>query len=177
MIVIINGAFGVGKTTVSRLLRQRLSGSRIYDPEWAGSILIRVPSVVNLSGRGTDDFQDIALWRRSVVRGTKLVRTISQTVIVPMAFSRRDYFDEILSGLRQVDDDVRAFCLKASLDTIRGRLTMRGENFERESGAWALRKAQLCVEAHADLFFGEFIDTEILSAVEVADEVVRRLKC
>ena len=60
MIVIINGSFGVGKTTVARLLRSALSGSVIYDPEWAGSALVRLPAWVRLQGAGTDDFQNIA---------------------------------------------------------------------------------------------------------------------
>ena len=58
MILIINGAFGVGKTTVAALLHRALPGSMIYDPERVGSVLMRLPSWIHLRGRGTDDFQD-----------------------------------------------------------------------------------------------------------------------
>jgi hypothetical protein len=39
MIALINGSFGVGKTTIAKLLRNSLPGSAIDDPEWAGSVL------------------------------------------------------------------------------------------------------------------------------------------
>jgi gluconate kinase len=176
MIVLINGAFGVGKSTVSRLLWQRVRGSRIYDPEWAGSVLMRLPAVLKLRGGGSDDFQDLDLWRWTVVRGTRLARLVArETVIVPMAFSRRDYFDEIVSGMRRFDDDVNVFCLKASLATIRKRLQQRGEKFDHASGDWALRKALECIDAHRDPHFGQAIDTDDVSAVEVANRILRRL--
>lgn len=176
MIILINGSFGVGKTTVARLLRQRIAGSRIYDPEWVGSILMRLPSIIQLRGRGTDDFQDIALWRRSVVRGIGLTRSFTRaTVIVPMAFSDRGYLDEVLDGIRRGGAATMIFCLTASEATIRKRLQQRGENFSRRSGDWAIRKARVCIEAHHDPHFSEPIDTEVMDAEEVANEIIRRL--
>ncbi len=59
MIVMLNGSFGVGKTTVAKLLCQALPGSAIYDPEWVGYILKRLPKGMPLKGSGTDDYQDI----------------------------------------------------------------------------------------------------------------------
>ena len=173
MILLVNGAFGVGKTTVSRLLKARIAGSRLYDPEWAGSVLMRLP-VIKLKGAGTDDFQDIALWRKSVIQGTRLFRlTARETVIVPMAFSRREYLHEILEGMRGFDDCLKIFCLKAEMSTILERLRQRGEKIENDS--WAVRKAQACLEKHRDPYFGEPIDTENSSAEEVAEEILRRL--
>ena len=174
MILLINGSFGVGKTTVARLLRRRIAGSRIYNPEWTGSVLMRLPWFVRLEGAGTDDFQDICFWRKSVVRGTKLFRALArETVIVPMAFSRRDYFDEIVGGMREFDERVEVFCLKAEMETIRQRLEQRGEKPGDDS--WAVRKARECLEAHRDEHFGEPVNTENLSPDEVADEILRRI--
>lgn len=177
MIVILNGAFGVGKTTVGRLLKKQIPGSRLYNPEWAGSVLMRLPPFIKLRGAGTDDFQNIALWRKSVVRGTKIFRVLSGgAVIVPMAFCRTDYFDEIVRGIRGFDDEIRIFCLKASLETILKRLEQRGERLESRNGVWTIRRARECVEAHADSSFGEPMDTEKRNAAEVAEEILRRLK-
>ncbi|MBQ7827680.1 MAG: AAA family ATPase, partial [Clostridia bacterium] len=39
MIIMINGPFGVGKTTVASLLNERLDNSMIYDPEEVGFML------------------------------------------------------------------------------------------------------------------------------------------
>ena len=175
MIVLLNGSFGVGKTTVARLLRGRLAGSALYDPEWAGFVLMRLPSWVKLAGSGTDDFQDIALWRRSAVAGTRLFRYFALgPVIVPMAFCRRAYFDEVVAGLRRLDPELRVFCLKASLATVRQRLVGRGATTAREE-AWLERRIIECARAHRDPRFGEPVETEGRSAGEVTEEIAGRL--
>src|SRR5947199_6633658 len=102
MVVMLNGSFGVGKSTVARLLRSSLPGSLIFDPEWAGLVLMRLPGWIRLKGSGSDDFQNVEMWRRSAVAGARLFRSIARgPVIVPMTFSRRAYFDEITSGIRR----------------------------------------------------------------------------
>jgi deoxyadenosine/deoxycytidine kinase len=176
MILIINGSFGVGKTTVGKLLRKQITGSRLYDPEWAGSILMRLPSSIKLLGSGTDDFQDIDLWRKSVVHGTKIFRAFARnTVIVPMAFSRADYLDEIVSGIRQFDDQIKIYCLKAGITTILKRLEQRGAKIDK-SYNWIVSKAKECIEAHKDDHFGESVNTEGVIDLEVANDILRRLQ-
>jgi hypothetical protein len=176
MILMVNGAFGVGKSTVARLLRQALPGSVVYDPEWAGSVLMRLPAWIGLQGAGTDDFQDIALWRRSAVAGTKLFHRVARgPVIVPMAFSRRDYFDEIVAGMRALDSDLRIYCLRADMSTLLERLEGRGERLERGKDEWVVRKARACVDAHEDAHFGEPVDTERVPADAVARDILMRM--
>ena len=170
----INGSFGVGKTTVGRILRRRLAGSVLYNPEWTGSVLMRLP--IKFHGSGTDDFQDVDLWRKSVVSGIKIFRLFArETVIVPMAFYRKDYLGEIVRGVRRFDKQIRVFCLKASFETILKRLEKRGENIESGEDNWSIRKANECIESHKDGAFGEAIITDEVNAVEVADEILKRL--
>ena len=173
MILLINGSFGIGKTTVGLILRRQIMGSILFNPEWVGSVLMHLP--IKFKGSGTDDFQDLDLWRKSVVRSVKIFRFFArETVIVPMAFSRKDYLDEIISGISKFDNQIRIFCLKAGLDVITKRLEKRGEKIEDENN-WSIRKAKICVEAHKNDYFGESIDTNKLSAVEVANEILKRL--
>jgi hypothetical protein len=61
MIVIINGAFGVGKTTVAERLLSTLPNSMLYDPEEVGYMVRAVTQNVRTGVKDTDDFQDIAL--------------------------------------------------------------------------------------------------------------------
>jgi hypothetical protein len=61
VIVSLNGPFGVGKTTVARLLVERMPGARIVDPERLGWVMRRTLW-------RTVDYQDVALWRRVTVR-------------------------------------------------------------------------------------------------------------
>jgi hypothetical protein len=77
MIVVINGSFGVGKTTIAKLIRRSLPGSAIYDPEWVGFFLRRLPKWIKLEGSGSDDYQDIVFWRRSTVAGVRLFRSLA----------------------------------------------------------------------------------------------------
>lgn len=174
MILLLNGSFGVGKTTVGRILRRRIAGSILYNPEWAGSILKRLP--FNFRGSGTDNFQDIDLWRRSVVEGIKIFRLFArETVIVPMAFCRKDYFDEVVGKIRNFDSQLRIFCLKASFETIIKRLEKRGEIIEPDKDNWSARYAKKCIESHKNEYFGETIDTNEKNAIQVAAEILRKL--
>jgi hypothetical protein len=177
MIVVINGSFGVGKTTVARLLREVFPGSAVYDPEWAGSALMRLPKWVGLKGAGTEDFQDIELWRRLTVAGVGLFgRLASGKLIVPMTFSRHDYLDEVVAGVRRHDPETRVFCLRASLPTVRKRLAGRGTKIEGPGSEWIARRIVECAEAHRDPRFGEPVDTEDRSAREAAEYIAERLR-
>lgn len=176
MIVLINGSFGIGKSTVARLLRRRIPQSLVYNPEWTGSILMRLPRWIKLRGAGTDDFQDIDLWRTSVITGVRLFQTVTPgAVIVPMAFSRRQYFDEVLAGLKSLDPNVRVFCLRADMATILERLAARSRYGRKRAVAWSVRKARACVASHEDEHFGEPVDTVQTNASQVAKAILQRL--
>jgi predicted kinase len=177
MVVFVNGSFGVGKSTVARLLRARLPGSLIYDPEWAGSVLMRLPAWVGLKGAGSDDFQNIELWRRSAVEGVRLFRLLARgPVIVPMTFSSRAYFDEVTEGVSRHDPDLRTFCLRAGLSTVKSRLASRGERVEGPGSEWIARRIVECADAHRDPHFGEPVETEGRTAIEVAGDIIERLR-
>ena len=176
MVVLINGSFGIGKSTIAKLLRNALAGSAIYDPEWVGFVLMRAGTFLRLAGSGTDDFQDMPLWRRSVSGGTRLVeRLASGPVLVPMTFTSRDYFDEVVTDLGSRGTAPRTFCLRASLGTIEKRLEKRKLDPNGREKLWLTRRIRECVEAHHDSYFGEPVDTDNRSAQEVAEDILRRL--
>jgi hypothetical protein len=136
-----------------------------------------LPKWIKLKGSGSDDYQDIVLWRRSAVAGVRLFRLcVLGPVIVPMAFSRRDYFDEVIRGIEHLDSELRVFCLKASLATVKKRLVERGAKIEGPGTEWIARRIIECVEAHIDPHFGEPVDTEDRDASEVAGEIIERLR-
>jgi hypothetical protein len=177
MIVIINGSFGAGKTTVANLVRNAFPGSAVYDPEWAGLILRRLPGWFALKGSGTDDFQDIELWRKLTVAGIRLFSFLAAgKVIVPMTFTCRAYLDEVVAGIRRHDPETRVFCLKAGLPTVKKRLAGRGTKIEGPGSEWMARRIIECTEAHRDSHFGEPVETEDRPACEVAEYIIRKLQ-
>jgi hypothetical protein len=81
VIIWLNGTFGAGKTTTAGLLRERLDGSRIFDPEHVGSMLAG-----NLRDLSFDDFQDLPPWRALVPPVLHEVqRFTGATVIAPQS--------------------------------------------------------------------------------------------
>jgi chloramphenicol 3-O-phosphotransferase len=177
MVIMVNGSFGVGKTTVARLLRQALPGSSIYDPEWFGVGLLRLGKWFRVKRWRIDDFQHIPLWRKSVAAGIQLCRRFAgDPVIVPMTFSSRDYLGEVVTDLNQRGDGPRLFCLIADLETVQQRLAERKLEPASREAVWIDRRIRECVSAHRDSYFGESIDTKNRTAREVAEDILQRLK-
>jgi dephospho-CoA kinase len=163
MVVLLNGSFGIGKTTVARIVAKRLPGTAVFDPEPIGIVLQHV--------RPVDDFQDIRLWRRLVVLGVRGVRKLRRNVIVPMAFSNLSYLEEIRSGIARFEPDVLHVCLIAPVDVVHERLAHRGH----DADDWAYRRASECCIAHRDAAFAEHLPTAGLTAEEVAERLLARI--
>ena len=61
----INGAFGVGKTTVANKLLEELDNFMLFDPEEVGFMLQQViPDDIKKLNEQTDNFQDLEMWRQ-----------------------------------------------------------------------------------------------------------------
>ena len=165
MYVLLNGAFGIGKTSVAMELRKLLPGVTIFDPEWVGLVLMRVP------GYAKSDFQHLASWRRLSVLGARAFGAVSQTVIVPMAFSELSYLDEVRSGLGRFGRPVLHFCLTAPLEVVQQRLAARGEPADDPTWGWVHRRAKECCKAHAGTSFATHIPADEARAEELATEI------
>jgi predicted kinase len=152
--VLINGAFGIGKSTAARELRSLVPQSVIFDPEWVGLILQRIP------GRRIPDFQDLASWRRLTVVGARCAEAVRTPVIIPMSFSNLAYLDEVRAGLAKSGRPVLHFCLTAPIEVVRERLTARGEPQGDPAWSWVHRRAAECCEAHRASGFATHVPTE-----------------
>ncbi len=159
MILLLNGAFGIGKTTVARLLVKCMKGAVLYDPERIGFVLQRI--------RRVDDFQDLRLWRRLTIVGLRIARLFCRNVVVPMAFSNVDYLQEIRDGASRFDSRVLHFCLVAPLDVVYARLRERGAE------EWAFRRAAECCAVHGEAAFATPIDAATRPPSAIAGEIAR----
>jgi tRNA uridine 5-carbamoylmethylation protein Kti12 len=165
MILLLNGAFGIGKTTVARELLRRLNGSATFDPEWAGSAL-------RLFSPRVDDYQDLPVWRRLTIVGVRAMRALHPMVIVPMAFTNLNYLEEIRRGVSRADPEVRHFCLVAPLHVVMDRLARRAKS---PPSAWQLRRAEDCCAVHGEPPFAEQVSAAGREPGEIAADIVDRL--
>ena len=168
MIILLNGAFGIGKTTVARALTARLPRAALFDPEFIGIALQRGACLL---GREVDDFQDLASWRRLTVAGIRAARAVRTNVVVPMAFSNTAYLQEIRRGLGRFEPLLFHVCLVAPIEVVHERLRNRGEDLE--ASAWQCRRASECCAAHASDEFATHIDAAHGSPDEIAEKILR----
>jgi len=173
MIVMINGAFGVGKTTISNELLKVIENSMLYDPEEVGYMLRSVlPEEIKRLEAETGDFQDLQLWKELTVKVARLIISkYKVNLIVPMTIRKPEYFTYIFNGFNSIDINTYHFCLTASKETIYDRLRGRGE----EEGNWCFKQTDMCLKAYNDYNFEEYIETENVSVNAVVDTVREKL--
>ena len=119
MIVWINGTHGVGKTTTSTLVQQRLPASRVFDAEKVGETLMSVTPGLP----PTDNFQDWPPWRPLVVEtARRILDYTGGSLVMPMTVLVEEYWREISTGLAQHGIPVRHFVLHAEQYALRSRI-------------------------------------------------------
>ncbi|MEE1744062.1 AAA family ATPase [Streptomyces sp. NPDC048161] len=181
MIIWVNGPFGGGKTTASRLLHQQLPTSLITDPEEVGFLLRK--SIGDHPSQ-QKDFQDYPAWR-TLVAGlcAELDRqTQGGPVIAPMTLLRREYAEEIFDSLAKAGVEVHHLLLHADSDTIRARIESSMEvpgDVERSEKVRAFRRRKLAdyEQAYAS-WLGEradVIDTTELTPDQVVAQALTLL--
>ena len=171
MILLLNGAFGIGKTSVARALTHRIPDSRLYDPEIIGIGLQRLARV---GGRGVDDFQDMGAWRKLTITALRVARWRSSNVIVPMAISNPSYLDELRTGLSRFERKILHYCLVAPEEVVHARLRNRGADPARDR--WEFRRASECCVLHAGDEFAEHVIAANRSVEEIARELATRVE-
>lgn len=169
MFVLLNGAFGVGKTAVARELRARVAGAAIFDPEMIGFVLRRLP------GYRASDYQQLRAWRWLSARGARALGAFRPVVIVPMAFSDPDTLEELRLALAKSGRPVLHFCLTAPIEIVRARLAGRGEPHSDPRWDWVHRRAAECCAAHTGAAFAEQVATEARAPAEIAAGLATRI--
>lgn len=169
MIIIINGAFGSGKTTTARYLQTVVPDSMIFDPEEIGYMIRKIiPEEMRHVYERTDDFQDIDMWRILTVNiARELKLKYNKHLIIPMTIYKSINFEYIYHGFKELDD-VYHICLIASEETLRERLTVRGDIV----GGWQFQQIEKCVQAFKDSKFKEYIITDDLTTSEIINIIL-----
>ncbi len=166
----LNGAFGVGKTTTALLLQAKLAGSLLYDPEEVGFMLRNIMANSELGPPG--DFQHIKGWPEMVVEvAHRLQLTYQCDLVMPMTLAFPAYFKTIKTGLTSFQPRLYHFCLTASPQTIRQRLTERGDR----PGGWTFQQMERCLQAFQAPEYAEFIDTDRQKPDQIVKLILNKL--
>src|SRR5947207_3015274 len=140
MIIMVNGSFAVGKTTVAELLVKRLYHSMLYDPEIVGYWLRQLVEPIET----VTDFQDLTAWRPLVLETARLLKQVyGRTLIIPITLWYRPYFEEIYHGLHLIDPCLYHFCLIATKETLMQRLAQRDHT--EQAFTWIEERITRCI--------------------------------
>lgn len=150
-VVWINGAFGVGKTTVAAELVSLLPSARIVDPERIGFVMRRT------FWRDVD-YQDVELWRSLTARR---VRSAGRrgTAIVPMTVTDVDVFDRLTVG-------AQTFLLTAERRTLERRIARSAE-----ASGWRSSQLDRCLHAFEVADLGTPVPADDRSPAEIASAI------
>jgi deoxyadenosine/deoxycytidine kinase len=167
MIIMVNGSFAVGKSTVADLLVSKLYHSMLYDPEMVGYGLQPIIRPVETF----TDFQDLTVWRSLVIETARQLKQVyGRTLVVPMTLWHRPYFEEVVEGLQAIDPHLYHFCLTASRETLLKRLDRREHT--DEARVWICERIDRCVAAFESPVFHTHIKTDEKTPEEIVEIVL-----
>ena len=167
MIIWLNGTHGVGKTTMARLVQERIPDSRVLDAEKVGEVLMDIrPPLPQL-----DDFQHWTPWRPLVVETARRVLDYAGgTLVMPMTVLVEAYWREISEGLAAHGIPIRHFVLHTDTATLRDRIQ---NDADLGPSAFRFSRVEPYAEAartwlHAE---AEVVDTSRITPEQAADRI------
>jgi predicted kinase len=171
-VILLDGAFGVGKSTVARRFRDRVTGSRLYDPERLGYVMRRLPRWFPGSTARLADYRDSRLWRALTARAIRVFARAARPLIVPMALNR-ELLDVLRRALAANGCLVVHVCLVAPERVVHERLAARGVSRASTEGQWVYPRASAACREHSrnDALVHR-IDTDRKAPDAIVDELI-----
>ena len=172
MILWLNGAFGVGKTTTARAIRERAPTWRSFDPEQVGMLL-----AANLAWVEFNDFQDLPPWRSLVPAvASEVSEFTGDDLVVVQTVLVREYWDEMQTRFGERQQRVVHVLLDAPAKVLEERI--RKDSIERSAEKWRLDHVESYELARSWLLPGAdlVVDTGALSVSESVSCILDSVK-
>ena len=170
MIIWIDGAYGVGKSTLAEKLHALLPNSFIFDAENVGNaVRENMPQSVYYS----ETFEGYPLWFHVCNELlTELTDRFDGVVLVPMTLMRQESFARFAEPLREQGIEIVHVLLESSKKVIHDRILERGESED----CWCMRHIDDCLSAQQH--FEDIIRVQSFGQTpeELAKEVIQGLE-
>ncbi|MBQ2062622.1 MAG: AAA family ATPase [Oscillospiraceae bacterium] len=165
MIYWLNGAYGVGKSTVTEHLKPLLRNAHVYDPEVTGNaIRDSYPDTLF-----RDTFEQYPLWLEVNYRILKdLAVRHDGDIIAPMTLLREESYEVIIRRLTDDGVAVRYIFLDADAETLRYRMVDLGRE---EPDSWCVGHIPACLRAQEADRRAVHINTVGRTPEEIASEI------
>ena len=174
MIVIINGPYGVGKTSVAENLIKKIPSSILFDTEEIGFLLDKqIPSEIR-----SGDWIELDLWKKLVVDiGIFLRKEYNQNVIIPQTILNKSTLSYILEEFKKGGEIVYNFCLITEKEILEERLIKRIKKMGMEHligtpDFYAFERIDQCLEVFSK---EKHINISDKSVNEVSDILLSRI--
>ncbi|GAB4000760.1 hypothetical protein GCM10029992_33850 [Glycomyces albus] len=96
MIIWLNGTYGAGKTTTSKLLAEMLP-ARVFDSEHVGMMLR--PIIGDIPCK---DFKEWKPWRGLTIETARqVIEFTGDKLVIPQTVLQREYWDELVAGFAE----------------------------------------------------------------------------
>jgi len=172
VIVWLNGAFGVGKTTTAQAIRKLAPTWRLFDPEQVGLLL-----ATNLSGIEFNDFQDLPPWRSLVPQiASEVSEFTGDDLLVAQTVLVQEYWDEMRVRFTDRGQKIVHVLLDAPAIVLEERI--REDPIERSAEQWRLdhvssyESAKDWLPATVDLV----VDSDRLDAADAASYILQSVR-
>lgn len=155
MIYWINGAYGVGKTTLAEYLHDNNPNSFIFDAECVGNAVRDNLPPKLFKGY---IFEEYDLWFDTIIKLLlEITSKFDGDIYISMTLVYSDSFKKIKTALVEKDVKIKHILLVSNYQTIHDRILKRGE----EENCWCIQNIDLCLNNQKN--FSDVIRLESIS--------------
>lgn len=165
MIIWLNGAYGVGKSTVAEALRPLLRRAHIFDPELLGNgVRDNYPEALF-----RETFEEYPVWLRA---NRDMLLDLSERydgdIVVPMTLLREASYDAILRPLLDAGVPLRYVFLDADAAALRHRMVDTGRELP---DSWCVGHIPACLAAQVADRHAVHVNTVGRTPAEIAADI------